>query len=98
MLDIHLPIDYPHRPPIIKFKTKIYHPNVYQDGSICLDLLAYNWSPSLTLQKMILSIISLLSDEWDRQNAKIIPMYSRFETLKSPQTSISYLEKKQQFI
>lgn len=37
--------EYPHKPPSVKFITQIYHPNVYTDGRICLDLLSNEWSP-----------------------------------------------------
>ncbi|KAI8467136.1 MAG: ubiquitin-conjugating enzyme/RWD-like protein [Monoraphidium minutum] len=53
---------YPSRPPRVKFVSEMWHPNVYSDGHLCLDLLQDAWSPCHSVSSLLTSIQSLLTD------------------------------------
>jgi ubiquitin-conjugating enzyme (huntingtin interacting protein 2) len=79
-VDIKIPNEYPFRPPVMKFETKIWHPNVSsQTGAICLDTLSSQWSPVLTIKSALISLQSLLStpEPKDPQDAEVATMLIR---------------------
>ncbi|CEO97900.1 hypothetical protein PBRA_006014 [Plasmodiophora brassicae] len=68
-LHIEFPQDYPFKPPKVSIPTEPSHRTFmsgakygYEFGGICLDILKDNWSPALTISKVLLSICSLLTD------------------------------------
>ena len=66
------PIEYPNKPPILKFLSKLPHPNIYPDGKVCIsilhdeidvsghDQLNEQWSPAQSVHSILLSVLSLL--------------------------------------
>ncbi|KAF1870926.1 hypothetical protein Lal_00030238 [Lupinus albus] len=48
--------DYPNKPPTVRFVSRMFHPNIYADGSICLDILQNQWSPIYDVAAILTSI------------------------------------------
>jgi ubiquitin-protein ligase len=62
---VTVPKDYPFKPPVFQFITKIYHPNIYPNGTICcctIPELKDQWSPALTIQRLMDKVISVLEN------------------------------------
>jgi ubiquitin-conjugating enzyme E2 R len=36
---IKFPPDYPYSPPTVRFSTKMWHPNIYENGDVCISIL-----------------------------------------------------------
>ncbi|XP_064391313.1 ubiquitin-conjugating enzyme E2 R2-like [Halichondria panicea] len=73
--EVKFPLDYPYSPPRLRFLTPILHPNVYQDGELCISILhppgedphsgelpAERWNPTQSVRTILLSVISLLNE------------------------------------
>jgi len=69
------PYDYPLNPPKMVFKDKLWHPNIYASGEVCISILhapghdptAYEhsserWSPVQSVEKILLSVMSMLAE------------------------------------
>jgi len=60
IFEIKLSKDYPLKFGEFYFKTKIFHPNIGENGFVSLDVLANGWTPILNFRTVILSVQSLL--------------------------------------
>ena len=67
--------DYPLNPPKMRFISKIFHPNIYPDGRVCISILhapgddplgyetsSERWSPVQSVEKVLLSVMSMLAE------------------------------------
>ncbi|OII76551.1 ubiquitin-conjugating enzyme family protein [Cryptosporidium andersoni] len=91
-LDIKFSEEYPNKAPDIKFITKVFHPNVYINGNICLDILQQQWSPVFDICAILTCIQSLLNDPNPNSpaNAEAAQMYT--------ENRLEYYEKVQQCV
>lgn len=59
-LSLEFPAGYPYQAPCVKFVTPCFHPNVDDQGFICMDILKDKWSALYDVRSILLSIQSLL--------------------------------------
>lgn len=87
------PHDYPYSPPSIRFLTKVWHPNVYENGDLCISILhppvddpqsgelpCERWNPTQNVRTILLSVISLLNEPntYSPANVDASVMYRRW--------------------
>lgn len=53
---------YPNKPPTVRFVSRMFHPNIYVNGELCLDILQNRWSPTYDVAAILTSVQSLLND------------------------------------
>ena len=70
---INFPGDYPNKAPKFQFITKIFHPNIYDDGRVCISILhegidefgyesiSERWNPSQSVNTILMSILLMLA-------------------------------------
>ncbi|EGF82620.1 hypothetical protein BATDEDRAFT_9361 [Batrachochytrium dendrobatidis JAM81] len=81
---LSFPKDYPLSPPTMKFICPMYHPNIYPDGTVCISILhapgddpnmyehaSERWSPVQSVEKILLSVVSMLAEPNDEGGAHV---------------------------
>ena len=48
--------NFPHEPPKVICREKIYHPNIDLEGKVCLNILREDWKPVLNLNAVIIGL------------------------------------------
>jgi len=63
-IEIKLPAEFPFKPPEVRFVTPIYHPNVDEQGKICVDLLntSETWKPTTPLVDVVKAVVDLIDN------------------------------------
>jgi ubiquitin-protein ligase len=93
---IHLSEDYPWMPGTWAFVTKVYHPNIGPDGSICVDLFTHSWSPAYSISGVLLALASFLgtpkADDLHPDSLEIASEYLNNRT-RFDKTAIEWTKK-----
>lgn len=61
-LRLTFPYNYPESPPTVSFKSRMFHPNIYDNGRVCMDVISKAWTPAYSVNSVLASVQSLLSD------------------------------------
>jgi ubiquitin-conjugating enzyme E2 M len=48
--------NFPHEPPKVQCRERIYHPNIDMQGKVCLNILREEWKPVLPLQAVFVGL------------------------------------------
>ncbi|XP_039759214.1 ubiquitin-conjugating enzyme E2 R2 isoform X1 [Pararge aegeria] len=104
------PPDYPYSPPTIRFLTKVWHPNVYENGDLCISILhppvddpqsgelpCERWNPTQSVRTVLLSVISLLNEPntYSPANVDASVMYRRWRDSKGKDKEYENIIRKQ---
>jgi len=81
---LKFPRDYPLNPPKMTFISEMWHPNIYPSGDVCISILhapgedpnhyeshAERWSPVQSVEKILISVISMLAEPNPESGANI---------------------------
>lgn len=104
------PSDYPYNPPSVKFMTRMWHPNVYENGEVCISILhppvddpqsgelpSERWNPTQNVRTILLSIISLLNEPntFSPANVDASVMFRKWKDSKGKEGEYENIIRKQ---
>jgi len=104
------PVDYPYSPPTVRFLTKVWHPNVYESGDLCISILhppvddpqsgelpCERWNPTQTVRTILLSVVSLLNEPntFSPANVDASVMYRKWRDTNGEDKEYEHIIRKQ---
>jgi len=104
------PPDYPYSPPSVRFISKMWHPNVYENGEVCISILhppvddpqsgelpSERWNPTQTVRTILLSVISLLNEPntFSPANVDASVMFRKWKDTKGKEQEYENIIRKQ---
>lgn len=95
---LDVPALYPHEPPKVTCKNRIYHPNINLEGNVCLNILREDWKPVLDINAVIYGLIYLFyepnpDDPLNHDAAELFRKdIKRFESVVSRTLRGAYLD------
>jgi ubiquitin-conjugating enzyme E2 R len=107
---LKFPSDYPYNPPSMRFLCKVWHPNVYENGDLCISILhppvddpqsgelpCERWNPTQSVRTVLLSVVSLLNEPNTSSPANVDAsvMYRRFKESKGKDKEYENIIRKQ---
>ncbi|XP_035748221.1 ubiquitin-conjugating enzyme E2 R1 [Egretta garzetta] len=107
---LRFPIDYPYSPPAFRFLTKMWHPNIYETGDVCISILhppvddpqsgelpSERWNPTQNVRTILLSVISLLNEPntFSPANVDASVMYRKWKESKGKDREYTDIIRKQ---
>jgi len=108
--NMKFPADYPYSPPSVRFITKVWHPNVYENGDLCISILhppvddpqsgelpCERWNPTQNVRTILLSVVSLLNEPntFSPANVDASVMYRRWKDSKGKDKEYEHIIRKQ---
>ncbi|XP_077390463.1 cell division cycle 34 homolog a isoform X1 [Festucalex cinctus] len=107
---LKFPVDYPYSPPSFRFLTNMWHPNIYENGEVCISILhppvddphsgelpSERWNPTQNVRTILLSVISLLNEPntFSPANVDASVMYRRWRESKGEDQEYIEIIRKQ---
>lgn len=107
---VKFPPDYPYSPPTVRFISKVWHPNVYENGDLCISILhppiddpqsgelpCERWNPTQNVRTILLSVVSLLNEPntYSPANVDASVMFRRWKDSKGKDREYENIIRKQ---
>lgn len=107
---LKFPTNYPYSPPTMRFLSKVWHPNVYENGDLCISILhppvddphsgelpSERWNPTQSVRTILLSVISLLNEPNTSSPANVDAsvMYRKWKDSNGADDEYAKIVKKQ---